>query len=73
MAQDDAMVAVYKTRAEAEEAVQKLERAGFDMKKLLIVRKDYHTEERVSGYYNTGDRMKYRGKLGRFGVASGAC
>jgi uncharacterized membrane protein len=66
MAQDDAMVAVYQTHAEAEEAVQELQRAGFDMKKLSIVGKDYHTEEHVVGYYNTGDRMKYWGKLGAF-------
>jgi hypothetical protein len=31
-----------------------------------IVGKDYHTEEHVVGYYNTGDRMKYWGKLGAF-------
>jgi hypothetical protein len=36
------------------------------MKKLSIVGKDYHTEEQVVGYYNTGDRMKYWGKLGAF-------
>ena len=36
------------------------------MKKLSIVGKDYHTEEHVVGYYNTGDRMKYWGKLGAF-------
>ena len=34
------------------------------MKKLSIVGKDYHSEEHVTGYYNTGDRMKYWGKLG---------
>src|SRR3989442_9816962 len=32
---------------------------------LSIVGKDYHTEEHVIGYYNTGDRMKFWGKLGR--------
>ena len=36
------------------------------MKKLSIVGKDYHTEENVVGYYTTGDRMKYWGKLGAF-------
>lgn len=36
------------------------------MKKLSIVGKDYHTEEDVVGYYNTGDRMKKWGKLGAF-------
>jgi len=36
------------------------------MKKLSIVGKDYHTEESVVGYYNTGDRMKAWGKIGAF-------
>jgi len=34
------------------------------MKKLSIVGRDYHTDEDVIGYYNTGDRMMYWGKLG---------
>jgi len=36
------------------------------MKKLSIVGKDYHTEEDVIGYYNTGERMQKWGKLGAF-------
>ena len=43
-----------------------MQRAGFDIKKLSIVGKDYHTEEHVVGYYNAGDRMKYWGKRGAF-------
>ncbi|MGD0073819.1 MAG: permease, partial [Candidatus Binataceae bacterium] len=50
--------------SQAEEAVKNLQKSGFDMKKLSIVGKDYHTDEHVVGYYNTGDRMKYWGKLG---------
>src|ERR1044071_6533414 len=42
------------------------QRSGFDMQKLYIVGKDYHTEEHVVGYYNVGDRMKVWGKLGAF-------
>jgi hypothetical protein len=36
------------------------------MKRLSIVGKDYHTDEHIVGYYNTGDRMRYWGKLGAF-------
>jgi hypothetical protein len=36
------------------------------MKNLSIVGKDYHSEEHVVGYYNTGDRMAFWGKLGAF-------
>ena len=66
MTKEDAVVAVYNNHAEAEDAVEQLQRAGFDMKKLSIVGKDYHTEEHVVGYYNAGDRMKYWGKVGAF-------
>ena len=38
--------------------------SGFDMKKISIVGRDYHSEEHVLGYFNAGDRMKFFGKLG---------
>lgn len=62
----DAVVAIYETHSQAEEAIKELQRGGFDMKKMSIVGKDYHTDEHVIGYYNTGDRMKYWGKRGAF-------
>ncbi len=66
MSEKNAAVALYNTHVEAEKAVEELQKSGFDMKKLSIVGKDYHTEEYVTGYYNAGDRMKYWGKLGAF-------
>ena len=45
---------------------KELQRSGFDVKKLSIVGKEYHSEEHVIGYYNAGDRMKYWGKMGAF-------
>lgn len=66
MPQVNSVVAIYETHAQAEEAVKELQRSGFDMKKMSIVGKDYHSDEHVVGYYNTGDRMKYWGKLGAF-------
>jgi uncharacterized membrane protein len=66
MAEKNTVVALYNTHTEAEAAVKELQQSGFDMKRLSIVGKDYHTEEHVVGYYNTGDRMRYWGKLGAF-------
>jgi hypothetical protein len=66
MTKENAGVAVLGTHIEAENAVKELQRSGFDMKKLSIVGKDYHTEEHVVGYYNAGDRMKFWGKQGAF-------
>jgi uncharacterized membrane protein len=63
---ENAVVAVYDDHTQAEEAVDQLKRAGFEMTKLSIVGKDYHTEENVVGYYNAGERMKHWGKMGAF-------
>jgi uncharacterized membrane protein len=66
MAKNNAVVGVYDSHTKAEASIKELQRSGFDMKKLSIVGKDYHTEEHVIGYYNAGDRMKVWGKLGAF-------
>ena len=66
MIKNNTVVAIYKSHAEAETAVKELQQSGFDMKKLSIVGRDYHTDEHVVGYYNVGDRMKVWGKTGAF-------
>jgi len=66
MSKSNAAVAVYATHDAADAAIQSLQKSGFDMKKLSIVGKDYHTEEHAVGYYNTGDRVKFWGKTGAF-------
>jgi uncharacterized membrane protein len=66
MNQHHSNVAVYDSHDDAESAVKELQRAGFDMAKLSIVGRDQHTDEHVTGYYNTGERMKYWGKTGAF-------
>jgi hypothetical protein len=62
----NSVVAVYASHSQAEEAIRALQGAGFDMKKLSIVGKDYKTEEQVVGFYSAGDRMKFWGKRGAF-------
>ncbi len=66
MTDTNATVAIYDTHAAAEEAIAELHKSGLDMTKLSVVGKDYHSEEHVVGYYNSGDRMKYWGKAGAF-------
>ena len=66
MTENNAIVATYKSHTEAESAVKELQVAGFDMKKLSIVGRDFQTDEHVVGYYNAGDRVKYWGTLGAF-------
>ena len=59
-------VAVCKTHTEAEQVVKELQQSGFDMKKLSIIGKDYHEEDKVVGYYNKKDMIKSWGKSGAF-------
>ncbi|HEX8265617.1 MAG TPA: hypothetical protein VF596_09445 [Pyrinomonadaceae bacterium] len=63
---ENTAIAVFGSHEVAEEAIKELERDGFDMKKLSIVGKDFHTEEHVMGFYNTGDRVKFWGGAGAF-------
>ena len=54
MSKTDIAVAVYDSHTQAEDAVHKLAKADFDMKTISILGKDYHSEEHVVGYFNTG-------------------
>jgi hypothetical protein len=47
-------------------AVKKLAESGFEMKNLSVVGKGYHTDEKVIGFYNAGDRVKFWGSRGAF-------
>lgn len=66
MSEKNSIVAIFDSHERAEDAIRELQQSNFDMKKLSIIGKDYHTEENVVGYYTTGDRMKYWGKVGAF-------
>ncbi|SEE16406.1 hypothetical protein SAMN05519104_5372 [Rhizobiales bacterium GAS188] len=64
MAKNDAIVAVFAHHNGAEAAVRKLAKSGLDMKHFSIVGKGYHTEDKVVGFYNTGDPVRFWGKTG---------
>jgi len=66
MLEKNSVIAMFDRHIQAEKAVKQLQQAGFDMKKLSIVGKEYHTEENVVGYYTTGERMKHWGRNGAF-------
>jgi hypothetical protein len=57
---------VFPNHPSAEKAVKMLTAAGFDMKNLSVVGKGYHSEEKVVGFYNVGDRIKFWGTRGAF-------
>ena len=62
----DTIIAVFPDHDAAEGAVKKLAQAGYDMKNLSVVGKGYHTDEKIVGFYNIGDRVKFWGKRGAF-------
>ncbi len=66
MVDENSCVAIYHTHEQAEAALHKLQKAGFDIKKISIVGKGYHHEEHPVGFYNTGDRLKFWGAQGGF-------
>jgi len=66
MKKESVVVAVCNRHEEAEQVVKDLQQAGFDMKKLSIVGKDYHEEDKITGFYTTKDAMKSWGKAGAF-------
>ena len=66
MSKCNSVVAVYPSHSAAEVAIKELQQSGFDMTKLSIIGRDFHTDQHVVGYYNAGDRMKVWGKTGAF-------
>jgi hypothetical protein len=66
MDRHETAVAVFPDHEAAERAVKSLTAAGFEMTNLSVVGKGYHSEEKVVGFYNTGDRVKFWGTRGAF-------
>jgi hypothetical protein len=66
VARQGTTVAIYESHAQAEDAIRELQRSGFNLRTLSIVGRDHLTEGHAVGYYNTGTRMKYWGRLGAF-------
>ena len=62
----DSVVAVFPGHQAAEAAVKALTAAGVAIKSISIVGKGYHTEEKVLGFYNMGDRVRFWGSRGAF-------
>lgn len=66
MENNDTVIAVFAEHSAAETAIKKLIGAGFEKKNLSVVGKGYHTDEKVVGFYNIGDRIKFWGTRGAF-------
>jgi hypothetical protein len=69
----DTIVASFADHPADETAIKELASAGFDMKKLSVVGKGYHSDEKIMGFYNAGDRIKFWGRAALSGAAFGGC
>ena len=59
-------VYIFNTHIEAEDAIHALDKSGYDIKKLSVIGKGYHTEEHPVGFYTAGDQIKSWGGIGAF-------
>ncbi|MGF6933503.1 hypothetical protein OKW41_002642 [Paraburkholderia sp. UCT70] len=66
MSQDNTVISVFSSHDAADEAVKELSQNDFDMTKLSIVGKGYHSEEHPVGFYTVSDRIKSWGTTGAF-------
>jgi hypothetical protein len=62
----ETVIGVFPDHKGAERAVKSLADSGFQMKDLSLVGKGYHSDEKVIGFYNSGDRIKFWGSRGAF-------
>jgi hypothetical protein len=62
----ETVIGVFPDHHTAESAIKGLADAGFDMKNLSLVGKGYHSDEKVMGFYTSGDRIKFWGTRGAF-------
>lgn len=66
MSKTNSAVAIFAAREQAEQAIKTLKNAGIDLKQISLTGRGVHSEEHVTGYYTTGDRMQAWGASGAF-------
>lgn len=66
MDRSDTVIAVFADHLSAEGAIKSLCQGGFEIRNLSIIGKGFHTEEKVVGFYNAGDRIRFWGSQGAF-------
>lgn len=66
MSNPDSAFFVFDNHPAAEDAIRTLGQSSFDLKKLSLLGKGYHSEEKPMGFYTAGDRIKAWGGAGAF-------
>jgi hypothetical protein len=60
------MLAVFSQHSAAGNIIKELRKLGFDTANLSLVGRDGHSLDRVTGFYTSGDQLRYWGKMGSF-------
>jgi len=66
MQSEHSEIYVFNSHNDADDAIRALGTSGFDVKKLSLVGKGYHSEEHPIGFYTVGDKIKAWGGIGAF-------
>lgn len=66
MEEHDSLICVSNSHSEADAAIRSLNSSGFDVKKLSLIGKGYHSEEHPIGFYTAADKMRAWGGVGAF-------
>jgi hypothetical protein len=66
MTTEDSSSFLFNTHGDAASAIEALGKSGFDLTRLSLVGKGYHTEEHPVGFYTAGDKIKSWGGIGAF-------
>lgn len=56
----------FDSHRDADDAIRRLHERGFDVSKLSLVSKGFHSEEHPVGFYSLGDRVRSWGREGAF-------
>jgi hypothetical protein len=60
------VVAIFVEHSTAEKAVRELKKWDPDIRRVSIVGRDYQNQDSVVGFYTTGERVRYWGKMRAF-------
>jgi hypothetical protein len=66
MPENESLLCVSNTHADAERVIRSLSASGVDMTKLSLIGKGYHSEEHPLGFYTAQDKIRAWGGVGAF-------
>ncbi len=69
MSSENAIICVQGSPGEVYAAIRKLQKSGFDMKRVSIAAREHREEDQILSYYLSGDHMRHWGEQGTLWTA----